>query len=118
MSHNAILAVISLLAEKWPSCFSIIESGRRPLKLGIRDDVLAALDGAISAGKVSAALRWYVSSPEYQRRLLHGAWRVVSMAGLLALFPKKTKHMLACNWPRSRRSRQSVPRLHQILCPR
>jgi len=52
MSHNAILAVISLLAEKWPSCFSIIESGRRPLKLGIRDDVLAALDGAISAGKV------------------------------------------------------------------
>src|SRR6516164_8558278 len=76
MSHNAILAVISLLAEKWPSCFSIIESGRRPLKLGIRGDVLAALDGAISAGKVSAALRWYVSSPEYQRRLLHGAWRV------------------------------------------
>src|SRR5215831_8473931 len=76
MSHNAILAVISLLAEKWPSCFSIIESGRRPLKLGIRDDVLAALDGAISAGKVSAALRWYVSSPEYQRRLLHGACRV------------------------------------------
>ena len=76
MSHNAILAVISLLAEKWPSCFSMIESGRRPLKLGIRDDVLAALDGAISAGKVLAALRWYVSSPEYQRRLLHGAWRV------------------------------------------
>ena len=76
MSHNAFLAVISLLAEKWPSCFSIIESGRRPLKLGIRGDVLAALDGAISTGKVSAALRWYVSSPEYQRRLLHGAWRV------------------------------------------
>jgi len=76
MSHNAILAVISLLAEKWPCCFSIIESGRRPLKLGIRDDVLAALGGAISAGKVSAALRWYVSSPEYQRRLVHGAWRI------------------------------------------
>src|SRR5215475_12644254 len=49
---------------------------RRPLKLGIREDVLAALDGAIPAGKVSAALRWYVSSPEYQRRLVHGAWRV------------------------------------------
>ena len=76
MSPNAILAVISLLAEKWPCCFSIIESGRRPLKLGIRDDVLAALGGAISAGRVSAALRWYVSSPEYQRRLVHGAWRV------------------------------------------
>ena len=46
------------------------------MKLGIREDVLAALGGAIPAGKVSAALRWYVSSPEYQRRLVHGAWRV------------------------------------------
>jgi len=76
MGRNAIVAVISLLAEKWPCCFSIPESRRRPLKLGIREDVLASLDGAIPAGKVSAALRWYVSSPEYQRRLVHRAWRV------------------------------------------
>jgi ProP effector len=76
MSRNAIVGVISLLAEKWPCCFSIPYSQRRPLKLGIREDVLAALGGATSAGKVSAALRWYVSSPEYQRRLVHGAWRV------------------------------------------
>jgi ProP effector len=76
MGRNAIVAVISLLAEKWPCCFSIPESRRRPLKLGIREDVLAALGGAIPAGKVSAALRWYVSSPEHQRRLVHGAWRV------------------------------------------
>src|SRR6478735_1058838 len=73
MSHNDIVAVIGSLAEKWPCCFSIPESRRRPLKLGIREDVLASLDGAIPAGKVSAALRWYVSSPEYQRRLVHGA---------------------------------------------
>ena len=76
MSRNAIVGVISLLAEKWPCCFSIPYSQRRPLKLGIREDVLAALGGATSAGKVSAALRWYVSSPEYQRWLVHGAWRV------------------------------------------
>jgi ProP effector len=76
MGRNAIVAAVSLLAEKWPCCFSIPESRRRPLKLGIREDVLASLDGAIPAGKVSAALRWYVSSPEYQRRLVHGAWRV------------------------------------------
>ena len=76
MSRNAIVAVIGLLAEKWPCCFSIPESRRRPLKLGIREDVLAALDGTIPAAKVSAALRWYVSSPEYQRRLVQGAWRV------------------------------------------
>jgi len=76
MRRSATVAVISLLAEKWPCCFIIPESQRRPLKLGIREDVLAAIDGAIPAGKVSAALRWYVSSPEYQRRLVHGAWRV------------------------------------------
>jgi ProP effector len=76
MSRNAIVGVISLLAEKWPCCFSIPYSQRRPLKLGIREDVLAALDGAIPASKVSAALRWYVSSREYQRRMVHGAWRV------------------------------------------
>ena len=35
MTHNAILAVISLLAKKWPCCFSLIESGRGPLKLGM-----------------------------------------------------------------------------------
>src|SRR5262245_44698671 len=69
MSRSAILAVISLLAEKWPCCFSIPERRRRPLKLGIREDVLAALDGAIAAGKVSAALRWYVSSPDCARSL-------------------------------------------------
>jgi sRNA-binding protein len=41
MTHNAVLAVISLylLAEKWPCCFSIIESGRRPLKLGAFGDI-------------------------------------------------------------------------------
>ena len=39
MTHNAVLAVISLLAEKWPCCFSIIESGRRPLKLGGFGDI-------------------------------------------------------------------------------
>ena len=43
MSRNAIVAVIGSLAEKWPGCFSIPESRRRPLKLGIREDVLAAL---------------------------------------------------------------------------
>jgi hypothetical protein len=118
MSHNAILAVISLLAEKWPSCFSIIESGRRPLKLGIRDDVLAALDGAISAGKVSAALRCTYPRLNISIGFCRELGASISMAGPLALFPKKTKHMLGRNLPRSRRSGQSVPRLHQILRPR
>ncbi len=37
MSRNANVGVINLLAEKWPCCFSIPDSQRRPLKLGIRE---------------------------------------------------------------------------------
>jgi len=55
VTHNAILAVISLLAKKWPCCFSLIESGRGPLKLGMVSAILLGrfspqVDLANSAG--------------------------------------------------------------------
>jgi ProP effector len=115
MSRNAIVGVISLLAEKWPCCFSIPYSQRRPLKLGIREDVLAALGSATSAGKVSAALRWYVSSPEYQRRLVHGAWRVDLNGKPAGIVSQEDEAHARANWLRSRRSGPRLPRLHQIL---
>jgi hypothetical protein len=75
MTHNAILAVISL----YITCREMAVLFQHPLQSTSAVEarhVLAALGSATSAGKVSAALRWYVSSPEYQRRLVHGAWRV------------------------------------------
>ena len=45
------LAAIELLAEHWPQAFFIYEVRRRPLAIGIREALLAALDGAGSSGR-------------------------------------------------------------------
>ena len=45
--HDDAVAVITLRAELFPSCFFVYEGHRRPLKIGIRDDIAAQVDGAI-----------------------------------------------------------------------
>ena len=35
-------AIIELLAERWPAAFSVFERRRRPLKVGVHVDILAA----------------------------------------------------------------------------
>jgi ProQ/FINO family len=43
--HNqAATAAIVRLAELYPKCFSVYEGRRRPLKIGIHKDILAAAD--------------------------------------------------------------------------
>jgi sRNA-binding protein len=74
--NPGIAAVIELLAETWPHCFSIYENRRRPLKIGIHLDILAALDGAVSAEELEQTLRCYVSNKVYRSRLVTGAIRV------------------------------------------
>jgi ProP effector len=71
-----IQAVLELLAETWPAVFSIYEDRRYPLKIGIRDEILAALDGAITAPELSLALRCYVANKVYRSRLTAGAVRI------------------------------------------
>ena len=73
-------AVLELLAEQWPGCFSIYEFRRRPLKIGIHLDIIAALDGAITPRELSCALRVYVRNKVYRSRLTVGAVRI-SLAG-------------------------------------
>jgi sRNA-binding protein len=51
-----------LLVETWPITFSVYEARRRPLKLGIHLDILAALDGAVTPQELGQALRRYVSN--------------------------------------------------------
>ena len=71
-------AAIALLAETWPLCFAMYEVRRRPLKIGIRDDILAALNGAVTVDELSAALRRYTGNRHYLRALAFpaGAARV------------------------------------------
>ncbi len=69
-------AVLALLAERWPACFAIYEARRSPLKVGIHRDILAALDGTVTAKKLSAALRCYTGNAVYRSRLRAGAVRI------------------------------------------
>jgi sRNA-binding protein len=67
---------LALLAETWPACFSVYEKRRRPLKIGIHNDILATLDGAVTPGELTRALRIYTGNKVYRSRLRVGAVRV------------------------------------------
>jgi mono/diheme cytochrome c family protein len=70
---QTIAAVLELLAETWPKCFSIYEARRQPLKVGVHHDILAALDGAVTAAELSRALRVYTGNKVYRSRVRPGA---------------------------------------------
>jgi ProP effector len=67
---------IALLAERWPTVFSVFEQRRRPLKIGIHLDILAALDGVVTEVELSPAMRYYVGSPWYLRMMIAGSARI------------------------------------------
>jgi ProP effector len=69
-----VLALIELLAERFPKCFAVYQARRRPLKLGIHKDVVAVLD--IDAAALSEALRCYVSASGYLYQCRVGAPRI------------------------------------------
>ena len=71
-----ITAVLELLAETFPACFSIYEQRRRPLKIGIHFDILAALDGAVAPKELSRALAVYAGNNSYRSSLVAGATRI------------------------------------------
>jgi ProP effector len=69
-------AVITVLAAKFPKCFAVSDTRRRPLKVGIDADLLAALGGSIRRTELIRALAMYCSSEGYLEGVLTGAWRV------------------------------------------
>jgi ProP effector len=76
MTYDEIAAAIALLAEAFPKAFSIFEQRRHPLKIGIRGDLLARLDGVLTEIELRQVLRAYVANGAYRRRLLAGAPRI------------------------------------------
>jgi hypothetical protein len=76
-SHDlTVEAVILLLQEKWPGCFSIHERNRRPLKVGIFTDIVKELDGAVTHVELTTALRCYTANRQYLKKILTGADRI------------------------------------------
>ena len=71
-AHDTIV----VLADLFPACFSVLQQRRKPLKVGIRDDVLAALNGAITAKEAGFALKIYTSNSGYLKACKAGAPRV------------------------------------------
>jgi sRNA-binding protein len=66
-------AVISVLAAKFPKCFAAPDTRRRPLKVGIDADLLAALGGTIRRTELIRALAMYCSSTLRACSLVRGA---------------------------------------------
>jgi ProP effector len=65
-------AAIRALAERWPKCFAVNEKRRRPLKVGIAEEIRAAgLDI-----DVKAALTSYAHNTSYLKALVAGAVRI------------------------------------------
>ena len=76
------LATITMLAIRWPLAFWVLETRRRPLKVGIHLDVMAA--GGFEEAAPRDALRAYTINAAYRRNLIAKAERVAldsSVAG-------------------------------------
>jgi ProP effector len=71
---RAVRDIIATLAERFPACFSL-DRYRKPLKVGIHDEVLAALPD-VPAKQVGLALTIYTSSTRYLFWIREGADRV------------------------------------------
>jgi ProP effector len=69
-------AVVALLAARFPRAFAVDGNRRRPLKVGIRRDLRAAVGDTFSGKKIKTALSFYVNSAAYLRSLTEGADRV------------------------------------------
>jgi sRNA-binding protein len=73
---QAATAAIALLAETFPKCFSVYEGRRRPLKIGIHNDILGAVDGALTPLELSKAMGAYCANSAYLRSSQEGAQRI------------------------------------------
>jgi ProP effector len=71
---SAAVALIELLAERFPKSFFIYEVRRRPLKVGIFQDLLATR--ILGEDELHAALRFYCNNKVYRSRLVVGAVRI------------------------------------------
>jgi hypothetical protein len=63
--------VIAILAQRFPAAITV-KGRRRPLKVGIFNDIIAAVGGDVAEVAIAAALKKYVGSVAYLRRVRAG----------------------------------------------
>ena len=68
------VALITRSAERFPACFAVLERRQRPLKIGIHQDIIAAV--GVAPDELGRALWRYTRSEGYCARLKAGAARI------------------------------------------
>jgi len=76
IAQEKLDALLARLCEQFPQAFFAEQAQRRPLKLGIHRDILAALGDAIDPKDLSIALRIYTANPVYLQRQTAGVARI------------------------------------------
>jgi ProP effector len=71
----AIAATRRALLKRWPNCFSGYMRPKKPLRVGIDKDILAA-DPELDTEIVKLVLRIYVAHETYRKVMIEGAGRV------------------------------------------
>jgi sRNA-binding protein len=66
------LAILTFLAERFPNCFALYEPHRRPLKLGIHKDIIAACGDGLDPRALKPALSIYSNNHHYISALMWG----------------------------------------------
>lgn len=61
------VATIAALEERWPKTFFVPEHRREPLKVGIRQDIVAAGLGDLTLSQLSIALKGLLPQPSLSR---------------------------------------------------
>jgi hypothetical protein len=64
-----VAAIIAGLAELCPKAVFVYERRRRPLKIGIYEDLAAKVAGSITPDELKLALRTYTRNPGYLRAM-------------------------------------------------
>jgi sRNA-binding protein len=64
------------LGRSVPGLLSVFQQRRKPLKLGIHNDIMAALNGAITPKECATAMRVYCGNGGYLRACKVGAQRI------------------------------------------
>jgi len=74
---------LGVLAEWFPNAFFLYERKRKPLKVGIQDDLITATAGAITVREIRDALCRYTGNVHYLRGVAAGGERIDLRARLL-----------------------------------
>jgi sRNA-binding protein len=89
-----VSAALALLAERWPKAFAVYEGRRRPLKVGIHNDIAAALGCAITPAELTYTLSCYVNNEKYLRACSRAGAARIDLVGALAghVTPEQASH--------------------------